>query len=67
MVGDELWDGAEIMLFCQIKLALWRGADVIMPAAPTSFPVERTVRATLHRSSQQILIRTGTYHVCIRR
>lgn len=41
VVVDELWDGVEIMLLCQVKLALWGRADVIMSAAPTSFPVER--------------------------
>lgn len=51
VVVDELWDGAEIMLLCQVNLALWGGADVIMSAVPTSVPVERrvTLVAGFHR------------------
>lgn len=46
VVVDELWDGAEIMLLRQVKLALWGGADIIMSAASTSFPVESIGRVT---------------------
>lgn len=58
MVVDELWDGVEIMLLCQVKLALLGGADVIMSAASTSFPVERVVKSNIYledrfRSAQE--------------
>lgn len=50
------------MLLCQIKLALWGGADVIMSAASTCFPVERKRKVTQSRFIRQVLINTGTYH-----
>lgn len=53
MVDDEVGDGAEIMLLSQVKVSLWSGADVIMPAACTSVSVESVVRV-----SQQVFHRT---------
>ena len=43
MVVDELWDGVEIMLLCQVKLPLCGGADVIMSAS-ASVPANTMVR-----------------------
>lgn len=43
MVVDEFWDGAEIMLLCQVKLTLCGGADVIMSAS-ASVPADTMVR-----------------------
>lgn len=40
MVNDKFWDGAEIMLLCQVELSLCSGADVIMSATSATFPVE---------------------------
>ena len=40
VVVDELWDAAEVVTHCQVKLSLCGGADVIVSAAPTGFPVE---------------------------
>lgn len=47
VVVDKLWDGAEIMLLCQVKLSLCGGADVIMSATSTHFPVERKRKINL--------------------
>lgn len=65
VVVDELWDAAEIVLLCQVKQALWGGADVIMSAASNSVPVEIIGRKS--RFNRQVFICTGSYHVCMTR
>ena len=47
VVVDELRDGAEIVFLRQVKLSRRSGADVIMPAASTCFPEERTAKSDL--------------------
>lgn len=60
VVVDELCDGVEIMFLCQVKLSLCGGADVIMSAASTRFPVVNITKATFSRFSQQVFIYTET-------
>lgn len=54
VVDDELRDGVEVVLLCQIKLALRRGAYVIMSAASCRFPARRPVRLESSRCRRQI-------------
>lgn len=61
VVVDEFWDAAEIVLLCQVKLALCGGADVIMSAASTSVPVERNGRVTSCRFSRMF---SSTQGIC---
>lgn len=51
VVVDELWDAAEIMFLCQVKLSLCGGTDVIMSATSSGFPVERQMKRSLQKIS----------------
>lgn len=63
VVVDELRDGVEVVLLCQVKLALWRGAYVIMSAASCRFPARRPVRLASSRCRRQIFTHSATSRV----
>lgn len=63
VVVDELRDGVEVVLLCQVKLALRRGAYVIMSAASCRFPARRPVRLDSNRCRRQIFTCTETSSV----
>lgn len=60
VVVDELRDGVEVVLLCQKKLALRRGAYVVMSAASCWFPAMRPVRLDSSRYKGQIFTCTET-------